>query len=398
MPHLLFLALLALLALPLAAGQPWLRHTIDASSKGADGVRLADVNADGLMDIATGWEEGGIVRAYLHPGRGHETKPWPAVTVGKVKSAEDAVFADLDADGAVDVVSSCEGSTRTMFIHWAPTKSSDYLDPDRWTTEAIPATEKKQSWMYAHPFDVDARHGVDLITGSKGKEAAVGWLQAPPDPHQLPDWKWHRLQDAGWIMSLIATDMDADGDPDILVSDRRGPNQGVYWLEFPGHQAAAAGKPWKRHDIGRANPEILFIAQGDLDRDGRTDVVGCEKKSVLWFRNTPDGWTKHVIPLPPGVGGGKSAAIGDIDADGRNDLVFACEGAKGDLSGTRWLSHKGSPANDPWTSHEVAGSPGLKYDRLVLHDIDGDGDPDILNCEERDQLGVFWYENTLNGP
>src|SRR5262245_42911855 len=32
---------------------PWPRHTIDASSVGADGVKLADVNRDGLRDIIT---------------------------------------------------------------------------------------------------------------------------------------------------------------------------------------------------------------------------------------------------------------------------------------------------------------------------------------------------------
>ena len=87
-----FVALLSLLlALPLAAA-PWQRHTIDNSSKGADGVRLLDVNGDGLLDVATGWEEGGVVRAYLNPGPGKSKAEWPAVTVGKVKSAEDAVF------------------------------------------------------------------------------------------------------------------------------------------------------------------------------------------------------------------------------------------------------------------------------------------------------------------
>ena len=75
--------------------KPWKLHTIDKSSQGADGVRLFDVNRDGLMDIATGWEEGGIIRAYLHPKRGQEKKIWPAVTVGEVKSPEDAVFIDI---------------------------------------------------------------------------------------------------------------------------------------------------------------------------------------------------------------------------------------------------------------------------------------------------------------
>src|SRR5687768_7666900 len=89
------------------ASTPWRRHTIDDSAKGADGVRLADANGDGLLDIATGWEEAGLLRVYLNPGVPKSGNRWPAVTVGKVKSPEDAVLVDLDGDGAVDVVSCC---------------------------------------------------------------------------------------------------------------------------------------------------------------------------------------------------------------------------------------------------------------------------------------------------
>ena len=32
---------------------------------------------------------------------------------------------------------------------------------------------------------------------------------------------------------------------------------------------------------------------------------------------------------------------------------------------------------------------------MKLLDIDADGDLDILTCEERDNLGVIWYENPL---
>jgi hypothetical protein len=64
------------------AADPWARHTVDSSSRGADGVRLADVNGDSLLDIATGWEEGGRIRVYLNPGPHKSKAPWPAVTVG----------------------------------------------------------------------------------------------------------------------------------------------------------------------------------------------------------------------------------------------------------------------------------------------------------------------------
>src|SRR5688500_17383557 len=98
----------------------WTRHTIDDSSRGADGVRLADFNADGLLDVVTGWEEGGVVRVYLNPGPPKAKSRWPSVNVGKVPSVEDAVAADLDQDGALDVISAAEGKTRSLFIHWGP--------------------------------------------------------------------------------------------------------------------------------------------------------------------------------------------------------------------------------------------------------------------------------------
>jgi hypothetical protein len=43
--------------------------------------------------------------------------------------------------------------------------------------------------------------------------------------------------------------------------------------------------------------------------------------------------------------------------------------------------------------HDIGGPEGEKFDRIEMLDLDGDGDLDLLTCEERDQLGVVWYEN-----
>ena len=51
----ILIGLMLLAATTLHAEAPWPRHTIDDSSRGADGVRLADVNGDRLPDIVTGW-------------------------------------------------------------------------------------------------------------------------------------------------------------------------------------------------------------------------------------------------------------------------------------------------------------------------------------------------------
>ena len=196
-----FFPLLLLLFLTESTRGQWKRHTIDNSSRGADGVRVADVNGDGLPDFTTGWEEGGVIRVTVNPGPAEVREKWPAVTVGKVASPEDAVFVDLDGDGMQDVVSSCEGGNRSIYIHWAPERKR-YLEAEAWKTEAFPAVRKKQSWMYAVPMDVDGVNGIDLVVGSKGGGSSIGWLRSPKNPRALQDWTFHRLYDAGWIMSL----------------------------------------------------------------------------------------------------------------------------------------------------------------------------------------------------
>ena len=94
----------------------WNMHTIDRSSRGADGVRLADVDRDGRLDIVTGWEDSRRIRICFQPTVDRATERWLSVEVGRVKSSEDAVYADVNNDGWLDVISCCEGTReRSIF-------------------------------------------------------------------------------------------------------------------------------------------------------------------------------------------------------------------------------------------------------------------------------------------
>ena len=399
-PYRWTILLLLLGATPTAAqrGDPWKRHTIDASSRGADGVKLGDVNGDRLTDIATGWEEGGRVRLYLNPGPDRAARPWPRVTVGSVGSPEDAVPVDLDGDGAVDVISACEGETRALFVHWAPREGARRADPAAWTTERLSGAPHGQQWMQILPMDVDGRGAADLVVGSKGEDGVVGWLAAPDDPRQLGAWRFHRLSEARWIMSLAAADLDRDGDADVLLSERRGEDRGVFWLENPGAAATRAGAAWRRHRVGAAGREVMFVDLADLDGDSRPEVIAAVRPAeIVVLRQTSDPiapWTEDSFQLPSaGIGTAKAVRIVDLDLDGRKDLVFSFEEALGPRSGVVWARLLAGTPTAIGPLLDIGGPAGVKFDLIGLADLDADGDPDLVTTEERDGLGVVWYEN-----
>jgi len=373
---------------------PWQRHTIDDTSDGADGVRLGDANHDGLMDIVTGWEEGGIVRLYINPGPEAARETWPAVTVGPARNVEDAVLVDLDGDGMLDVVSSCEGNTRTMYVHWSPSDAEDLLDPDAWVTEAIPATAGLQQWMYCLPLDVDRNGRTDLVVGSKNAGAAVGWLESPEDPRDLAAWQYRRICDAGWIMTLAPIPplfQSQVNDPigHILVSDRRGDTRGVYLLDTV---------EWEQRPLATGQAEYMFAWAGQsppigiavATRDGELHLYPHPSAPFL------DRSERSVVPNPFGIQWGKAVAIGRVDDDRTHDLVVTFNTQRQpDLPGVAWIHVDHDLPPDQWPAYDISGPEGAKFDRIELIDMDGDGDLDVLTCEEVDQLGVIWYENPL---
>ncbi len=403
----------------------WPRYTIDDSFRGADGVRLADANADGLPDIATGWEESGLTRVYLHPGAADVSKPWPAVTVGRSPSVEDAVWVDVGGDGRLDVLSSCEGGEQSLRLHVAPKMMANFLDENAWQTHVVPASEGQTRWMFAFPVNgmADAlpapAPSLGAIVGSKSPHGMVGLLDFNRDRaenesasvtgDQLEKWTTERLCSAQWIMSLFSCDVDRDGDWDVLFTDRKGEQSGVYWLENPGSgKALNADGSWKQHLIGGRGQEVMFMqlirGTADWPRASRAEqarelVVAVKPHQISWFREGTDcraPWSEEVIPVSPQsrIGNAKGVAAGDLTGDGRLELVLSCESADEGKSGVVYLNK--SHTSDGWHMHDVSGPEGIKFDRIELVDLDLDGDLDILTCEERAAgrgLGVIWYAN-----
>ena len=367
----------------------WRYFVIDDDLRGADGVKLGDVNNDGALDIVTGWEESGETRIYIYPGKNKVKEKWPFVTIGKTPSVEDAVFVDVNRDGWLDVVTCCEGEEKCMFVHDNP--GHKYQKAINWRQQKIAASDQRMQWMFCQPIDIKGLGVPQLVAAGKNNHAEIGWFDMSEDGAIST---WHALSQVGWVMSIIGADMDADGDFDIVFSDRKGKLRGCRWLENPGTTSKAA---WQNHFIGAQDREVMFMTLTDFDQDGLVDVcVAAKPRSILFYHQTTENnWQEHELIYPSQTGTAKAVCIADMNLDGNLDLVMTCEHAEPPASGVFMITGKNIWSGE-WSHVDISGPTGIKFDRIELYDLDDDGDPDILTCEERhadNGLGVVWYEN-----
>jgi hypothetical protein len=166
----------------------------------------------------------------------------------------------------------------------------------------------------------NARSRINLLYNQTGKTN----LAQKPKPegkielNELPPGARFRLESIASekrISSLAVADLNSDGRPDLAYY---GDPRELIVLYNQGTNGWSAPKRWPLED-GQLSANGLCT--GDLNGDGRTDLVLLGENCVYFLPQETD----HTLGEPqkiPFSGSVKSAQVVDIDGDGRSDLLL----------------------------------------------------------------------------
>lgn len=160
--------------------------------------------------------------------------------------------------------------------------------------------------------------------------------------------------------TTIAIDVDADGDVDVVATDWFG--EGPLVLRNAGDGSFGAPSPI----VGAS--DVGALATGDLDGDGRPDLVGRDGSGVVALLAEGDGTFEADAHVTVSGNAQQSVAVVDTDRDGNLDIVTP------ERSGVRVLFGRGTGAFDVGP---VTALTGLLSDAKSA-DLDGDGCVDLL--------------------
>lgn len=293
------------------------RMAIPLSNRLAECATLGDLDGDGKLDMAVAFSTTrDSVSIYRNTGTGHQLTFAPPLTFGVQYYPDDIEIADLDGDGKQDMVVISRTSTYNF--------------------QVFKNTSTPGNISFAPREVLDA---------------------APNGPG-----------------TSVVVDVNGDGKPDLVVTNDYGNN--LWLMKNTSTDGVISFAP----RVSIAATESHSIAAGDLDGDGRPDLVTLHftNNNIRLIRNTTINGIPSFAPAVdiPVSARPSSLAIGDMDNDGKADIVAgirANASMPNHLAVLKNLSDTGAFA----FANPVTTAVDSVLRCITLADLDGDSYPDV---------------------
>jgi FG-GAP-like repeat len=164
----------------------------------------------------------------------------------------------------------------------------------------------------------NSRSKINILYNQTGKTNVVARVTTKREMNDLPPDARFRIESIASekrISSMVVTDLNGDGRPDIAYY---GDPKELIVLYNQGTNGWSTPKRWPIDD-GQLTANAL--TSGDLNGDGRTDLVLLSENYVYLLAQKEDHTLAEPekIPLSSAV---KSVQVLDVDGDGRSDLLL----------------------------------------------------------------------------
>ena len=387
------------------------QNLISGSADGATSVATGDFDRDGDLDVISTSREDDTILWYRNSGTSPPFFTPFVVNEGGVLGPHSVFVSDIDGDGDPDVLTASRFDNTIAW--WENDLASGTLE--NWTKQLV--YNQHQNALQAVAGDLDGDGDMDIVSVSNQLDMIV-WHENDSgvfthhviiqDPDLDPQNAINGPMNSPFDVSL--SDLDNDGDLDIVAVATF--SSTVEW--FQNDVAASGPLAWTIHNLdgGSANDPfgVAGVATGDVDGDGDPDVVTAaprQDKVSFWVNpGSPaneNPWPEQVVTEDPdalesGEEGFANSVVrvvlADLDADGDMDILSANAGqpAIGTAGGAAIASYENVLGDGTvWVARTLSADVDLP---LWVHaaDLDSDGDVDALSASFGDD-SVAWYQN-----